>query len=213
MPDPTCPLCAAPDAKPFATAFARRYFRCPACELTFLDRTLLPSAEEERRECLLHENDPADPGYRRHLAHLLDPLTARLPPGSQGLDYGCGPGPAISTILAERGFRVADWDPLFRPDPAPLARRYDFVTCTEVAEHFHHPAEEFRRLAGLLRPGGVLGLMTSLLLDGIDFPRWGYMRERGHVCFYRPATIDWIAREHGMAAEVIGGNVAVLRGV
>jgi len=50
---------------------------------------------------------------------------------------------------------------LFRPGSEALTRTCDFITCTEVAEHFHRPADEFRRLDALLKPGGWLALMQK----------------------------------------------------
>ena len=98
-----------------------------------------------------------DPGYRRFLSKLADPLRGRLAPGAHGLDYGCGPGPALAAMLREAGHEMALYDPVYYPDTAPLQARYDFVTCTEVAEHFHAPAQEFDRMGALLRPGGLAG--------------------------------------------------------
>ncbi len=79
---------------------------------------------------LHHENHLDDPGYRRFLSKLADPLLARLPAGSKGLDYGCGPGPALAAMLREAGHQVALYDPFFHPDLTPLERSYDFETCT-----------------------------------------------------------------------------------
>ena len=62
-----------------------------------------------------------DAGYRRFLSKLADPLMARLAPGARGLDYGCGPGPALAAMLREAGHEVALYDPFFAPDPAPLS--------------------------------------------------------------------------------------------
>ena len=61
------------------------------------------------------------------------------------------PVPALAAMLTEAGHRMALYDPFFAPDPAPLAV-YDFVTCTEAAEHFHHPAAEFARLRAWCGP-------------------------------------------------------------
>lgn len=196
-PAPACPLCAAPAPEPLAQVRERRYWRCGTCDLAFLDPGQLPALDEERADYDLHENDPADAGYRRHLAKLTEPLIAGLTPGLEGLDYGCGPGPTLSAMLRDRGFRMTDYDPIFRPDPAALARTYDLIACTEAAEHFHRPGREFARLARLLRPGGRLGLMTRLRLPEIDFPTWFYLREISHVAFYSPATLDWLADRHG----------------
>lgn len=210
MPRP-CPLCRASTLAPFAEVRGRRYFRCGTCAITILDPAQLPAPAEERAEYALHRNDPDDPGYRRFLAQAIDPLLERLAPGAEGLDFGCGPGPAVAAMLGGRGFAVRNYDPLFDPDTAALDRRYDFVTCTEVAEHFHDPAAGFAQLDRLLRPGGWLALMTGVLRDDAAFAGWSYIREASHVAFYRPETLAWIAGRFGWALEMAGRNVALFR--
>lgn len=205
----TCPLCARPDARPFTRAHGRRYLRCRECLLTFLhpaDR-LDPAAERAHYDT--HENDPADDGYRRFLRRLADPLMARLEPGMEGLDYGSGPGPTLSRILGEHGFATADYDPFFTPDPAPLRRTWDFVTCTETAEHFFEPGREFETLAGLLRRPGWLGVMTQPLDDDETFASWRYARDPTHVSLYRVETLEWLARRHDWDLERPRHDVAL----
>jgi len=204
-----CPLCAAPDAGPFAETRTARYLRCPACELTFMAPEHRPGPEAERAHYGTHENDPDDPGYRAFLDRLAAPLAERLAPAAAGLDYGCGPGPTLSRMLEERGFSVALHDPFFAPNPAALLRDYDFVTASEVAEHFFHPGAEFRRLDGLLRPGGWLGVMTEMAHDGRDFARWRYARDPTHVAFYREATLRWIAGRFGWRLHLPAPGVAL----
>ena len=53
-------------------------------------------------------------------------------------------------MLREAGHEVTDYDPMFAPDAAAMAAgaQYGFVTCTEVAEHFYRPAQEFDHMAG-----------------------------------------------------------------
>ncbi|WP_448188895.1 class I SAM-dependent methyltransferase [Azospirillum sp. sgz301742] len=206
-----CPLCGAETPTPFAEVAGRRYLRCGHCRVTILDPAQLPSLEAERAEYGLHQNDPGDPGYRRFLAQVTEPLLERIAPGAEGLDFGCGPGPAIAAMLGERGHPVRNYDPLFHPDAAALERRYDFVTCTEVAEHFHRPSDGFERLDGLLRPGGWLGLMTGVLRDDAGFATWTYIRELSHVTFYRPETLTWIAGRFGWDLEPVGRNVTLFR--
>lgn len=205
----TCPLCANPDAHDFARAHDRRYFRCRECFLTFLhpDERLDASAERARYET--HDNDPSDAGYRSFLRRLADPLMARLVPGMEGLDYGSGPGPTLSLILRENGFETTDYDPFFAPDPAPLQRTWDFVTCSETAEHFFEPGREFATLSGLLRRPGWLGVMTRVLDDDAGFPSWWYVRDPTHVSFYRAETLEWIAAHHGWALERPHADVAL----
>jgi len=206
---PPCPLCGAESTVALAAVRKRNYFSCADCALAFLDPAQLPSKEEELAEYRLHRNDPADPRYRAFLCRLTDPLLARLRPGDRGLDFGCGPGPAVSVMLREQGFSVQDWDPFFRPDEGALQAPYDFITCTEAAEHFHHPATEFRRLDSLLRPGGVLGVMTSMLMPATSFADWHYIREITHVSFYRPETMLWLATAFGWHAAIESGTVVI----
>jgi SAM-dependent methyltransferase len=206
-----CPVCLAPPVEVFLAAGGRTYWRCARCEARFLDPRDRPSPAEEHAHYLLHENDPADPRYRRFLARLADPLVARLPRGSSGLDYGCGPGPALSAMLRDAGHGVALFDPFFRPDHSVLDRQYDFVTCTETAEHFHHPAGEFDRLMALVRPGGWLAIMTCFQTDDGRFATWHYRKDPTHVVFYREKTLRFLAVRRGWSCEVPVKDVALMR--
>jgi hypothetical protein len=208
---PACPLCRGAGAPPFAEAHGRRYFACDGCGLLFLapGQRLDRAAEVARYDT--HENDPSDPRYRAFLCRVADPLVERLSPGAEGLDYGSGPGPTLSVMLEEMGFRMAIYDPFYAPDSQPLDRTYDFVTCTETAEHFFDPRAEFGRLDGLLRPGGIIAVMTEIFHDEIDFQDWHYSRDPTHVCFYRPATLLWICHQFGWSLEMPHPNVALFR--
>lgn len=208
---PTCPVCLESAPRPFMVVGGRDYWRCEACEATFLAPTQRPTPADERAEYLLHANDPQDAGYRCFLSRLAGPLLARLPPACEGLDYGCGPGPALAAMLREAGHDVALYDPFFAPDAAVLERRYDFITCTEAAEHFHDPAGEFDRFDRMLRPGGWLALMTCFQTDDARFARWHYRRDPTHVVFYRAATFQCIARRFGWQCEVPCKDVVLMR--
>ena len=198
----TCPVCRAPTAQLFQRIDGRQYRRCGACEARFLDACQRPSRQDELAHYLHHENDADDPRYRGFLSKLAEPLMCRLSPGLSGLDYGCGPGPALVAMLSEAGHAMSIYDPFFFPDPAPLEGTYDFITCTEVAEHFHHPAEEFDRLGRMLRPGGRLAVMTCFQTDDARFADWHYRKDPTHVVFYREATFHTIAAQRGWTCEV-----------
>jgi hypothetical protein len=206
-----CPVCLSEKVGAFLSAGGRDYWRCPECLATFLDPAQLPDAAAERERYLLHRNDPADAGYRRFLDRLAGPLLARLAPGSAGLDYGCGPSPVLAGMLAEAGHRVSLYDPFFHDDPAALSRAYDFITCSEAAEHFHRPAAEFARLDGLLRPGGWLAVMTGLLADDAGFERWHYRGDLTHVVFYKEETFRRLAERFGWSCEFPAADVILLR--
>lgn len=208
---PACPLCRGGAVTALLDDGARRYWRCGACHLTFLDPVARLSAEAEHRHYLSHENHVDDPGYRGFLARLADPLLECLAPGSRGLDYGCGPGPALAHMLREAGHDVALYDPFFEADRAVLAARYDFVTCTEVAEHFFDPAAEFARFDDLLRPGGWLGVMTCFQTEDDKFATWHYRQDPTHVVFYNRETLAFVAGRLGWSFESPAKDIALMR--
>jgi hypothetical protein len=205
-----CVLCGA-DAAGFAEAWGRSYLRCGQCGLTFMAPAQRLDAESERARYDTHRNDPGDAGYRSFLDRLALPLMERVRPPARGLDYGSGPGPTLSVMLEERGYDVVVYDPLYAPDAGALRATYDFVTCTETAEHFFNPGMEFRQLTTLLKPGGWLGVMTELLHDNVEFSAWWYARDSTHVCFYQPRTFEWIAARYGLELETVSRTVVFLR--
>jgi len=214
MPTVACPVCEEASTRFFAEAGSREYLRCDSCQSTFLTPTQRPDRSEEKREYDRHRNDIDDPGYRRFLARLATPLLERLAPRSAGLDYGCGPGPALAAMLEASGHQVRLYDPIYYPhtgSTGPLGDTYDFVTCTEVVEHMHRPAEEFRRIDALLRPGGHLGVMTVFQTDDARFVDWHYRRDPTHVVFYRESTLALIADRMRWTMEIPGANVAIFR--
>jgi len=206
-----CPLCHSSRASLLADINNRRYFECRDCELAFLDPAHRLDADAERTHYLTHNNDPADVGYRTFLDQLARPLSEQLPVGASGLDYGSGPGTTMSLMLRERGFAMTDYDPFFAPDINVLEHRYDFITCSETAEHFFDPATEFERFRQLLRPGGWLGLMTQIRLPDDSFTDWYYHRDPTHVCFYQLVTMEWIADYFGWTVQSPCKNVALFR--
>jgi hypothetical protein len=114
-------------------------------------------------------------------------------------------------MLAGAGHVMHLYDPFFFPDSAVLDQQFDFVTCTEVAEHFHQPHAEFTRLVALVKPGGLLALMTNFQTDDSRFADWHYRRDPTHVTFYREQTCHVIAAEFGLACEIPSKNVVFLR--
>jgi SAM-dependent methyltransferase len=188
----------------------RAYHRCANCQATLLAREHFLSTDEEHAHYLTHENDVNDKGYRDFLSRLAVPLLARLSPNSSGLDYGCGPGPALAVMMRKAGHEIAVYDPYFAPDDAAFSKAYDFITCTETVEHLHNPHDEFARLVSMLKPGGILAVMTIFQTDDERFEGWRYRQDPTHVVFYRPQTFEVIARQHGLTCEVIRKDVVFL---
>ncbi len=186
----------------------REFRSCPVCSLIHVPPRFHIAPDAEAARYRLHRNDPGDEGYVRFLGQLADPLCRLLDPGSRGIDYGSGPGGVLAGMLRERGFICDGYDPVFDPrDPAPP---YDFAACAEVFEHFHEPGAEIARLVALLRPGGVLGVMTEFRPPGSTPAQWHYTSDPTHVAFYTMETFAWIACRMGLRLIYADGRRVVI---
>lgn len=167
-----------------------------------------PATAKAHYDC--HNNDPGDLRYRAFLSRLANPLIDRLTIGAHGLDYGSGPGPTLSLMLEEAGFTTDIFDPLYSPNQACLNRSYDFITASEVAEHFDQPRTEFQRLWAILRPGGLLGIMTKRLSTPAAFINWHYKNDPTHISFYAADTFLWISKWLSASLEFVDRDVVLL---
>lgn len=204
-----CPVCERAELQHFQSIKQQHYLRCRECQCTVMAPECRLSAEQEKAIYQYHDNNPGDPGYRRFLSKVADPLLARLPRGANGLDFGCGPGPVLAGMLEEVGMTMALYDPFFYPQPDVLQQQYDVITCTEVLEHLHQPASVLRQLDGLLKPGGLLAVMTCFQTDDTRFASWHYRRDPTHVVFYKEETLESIAKQHQWSLEVPRKDVAI----
>ena len=121
------------------------------------------SPKEEKSEYDLHENSSDDPGYRRFLARLFDPVSHQLAPNSYGLDFGSGPGPTLSVMFEEAGHSMEIYDPFFAPET--------IVFSTTV------------RLHCCFRSGGAFALSTTgigqaLVLSETEWFAWHHDQTR-----------------------------------
>lgn len=206
---PICPLCGGDAGTTFHTDGAVRYFECGACALVYRDPVYWPTRRAEEGRYREHRNDPDDAGYIGFLRRLAEPVVERLPAGARGLDFGCGPAPALGALLTAAGFTCASYDPLFAPDESLLEQTYDFVTCSEVLEHLHAPGTALALLGKLLAGGGMFGVMTQYRGNAVSFAHWWYRRDSTHVCFYSEATMRWIAGDRGWAVELPRPGIAL----
>ncbi|MDG2047192.1 MAG: class I SAM-dependent methyltransferase [Halioglobus sp.] len=208
-----CPLCMGVEVTPYSSDRRRFYLCCATCWLVFVPPKWHLSRSAEKAEYELHQNKTDDPAYRKFLSRLMGPLVARLAAGAHGLDFGCGPGPALAHMLREDGFHVSLYDSFFMCDERTLHGSYDFICATEVVEHLHHPAQELEHLWSLLRPGGWMGVMTKLVRNRAAFSRWHYKNDPTHVCFFSANAWRWWAQDHGASLEIIGTDVILLQRV
>ena len=206
-----CPICSGTNVFSFQLIGSIEYFRCKTCQGLFTDPKSRLSPEKEKERYSLHNNDVDDPEYRKFLSKLYDPLIKKLKKESRGLDYGCGPGPALASMLREEGFSVDIYDPYFFPDESYRDKVYDFITCTEAAEHFYEPQKEFNKLDQVLADKGILGVMTNFYEDTINFEDWYYRKDPTHVVFYAVKTLQCIAEERSWEVDIQCGNVVFFK--
>lgn len=206
-----CPLCESARTAAFNRSAGRTFIRCADCALVFVSRSELPPPEVEKARYTLHRNNPRDSGYRRFLSPMKDALLSATAEGAVGLDFGCGPGPALAHMLHEEGRVITLYDPFFAPDEAVWSSTYDFIVAAEVFEHLHRPAFELDRLFAALRPGGVPGVITGFAHDTADeFAQWHYIRDPTHVCFFSRRTFASIATRWRAAARFPAHHIALL---
>lgn len=205
----SCPLCGNVHTAFYHEDKIRRYLQCINCGLVFVPAEFHLSESEEKTIYDLHENDANDEGYQTFLRRLADPLIARLPPSSKGLDFGCGPGPALHLLLERAGHSVRLYDKFYARDEAVLAQRYHFITATEVVEHLSEPRDVLALLWKQLLPDGLLALMTKRVSSVEAFQRWHYKNDPTHIIFFSETTFRWLAKSWQADVEFPAADVVI----
>ncbi len=206
-----CPLCDSFATRPYFSDKHRSYYQCDRCALVFVPEAYRLDKKSEKAIYDLHENAVSDPGYRQFLSRIYTPLMERLAPASFGLEFGCGPGPALAAMLSESGHKVNLYDLFYYPDKDVLSEQYDFVTATEVIEHLYSPKQVWKEWLKLLKPDGWLGIMTKLVKDVHAFEKWHYKNDLTHVCFFSRDTFEYLAKQDQLSLEFVGNDVIFLR--
>ncbi len=206
-----CPLCAGENICAYSQDRFRKYLVCLSCALVFVPEQYHVCEKQEKARYDLHNNQPDDPGYRKFLGRLYKPLCGQIPPGASGLDFGCGPGPALAAMFRESGYFIDVYDKFYAPDKEVFEKTYDFIAAAEVVEHLRYPGHDLAGLKKLLKPGGILGIMTKLVKNRQAFNKWHYKNDQTHICFFSQQTFKWLALHWRMPVEFIGNDVILIR--
>lgn len=203
-----CSLCRA-DAGYFYSGRNGDYFRCARCRGISLSPENFPDEKTEKARYETHNNDVSDVRYQKFVSPIVNEIVNSFSVNHKGLDFGCGTGPVIQYLLNQKGFSINLYDPFFRNNQSVLTKKYDFIACCEVIEHFHQPDREFQLLFSLLKPGGKLFCMTDFYGDDTDFEGWNYKEDPTHVFFYHSDTTEFIRENFGFVKCQIENRLVV----
>jgi SAM-dependent methyltransferase len=189
------------------------YNKCNECTLIFLLPQFYLNQKDEKARYDEHNNVMND-GYKNFLSIAINSLLPHITRESVGLDFGCGPNPALSQIMKEEyGIQhVSNYDVYYHCNDELITNRehyYDFIISTEVVEHLYEPIKQFTLLNQLLKPGGHLCIMTGMKFEEKQFGNWWYIRDPTHVVFYQHSTMQWIAQHFGLQVQFPHVNVAL----
>ena len=204
-----CIVCKSKLISSFTTKDKKTYWQCSCCSVKFLDQAFFIDEDTEKGRYLEHQNEIGDPAYLKFLSKLSKPLKTKLKFDDRGLDFGCGHGPALAEMFKEDGYSIDLYDPFFYPNKEVFSNKYNFITCTETAEHFFNPNREFKTLDSILAPGGWLGVMTTFLTEDKSFDSWYYRRDPTHVVFYAEQTFEVIAEQNNWQLEIPAKDIAL----
>ena len=206
-----CTVCKNNKIVTFAEIDNLLYWRCQVCEAILLDSKHFITSKSEKKHYLKHNNNIDDNGYKDFLLRLINPIRNKIFIDDIGLDYGCGYAPALAHILRQDGYKVELYDPFFFPNKSVFLRKFNFITCTEVIEHFFNPYKEFEKIDNMLPKNSFLAILTTFIPKDSLFESWYYRRDPTHVVFYNKKTFEIIASQRNWVTEYPEKNVVIFK--
>ena len=205
----TCTVCKSSNIEFFLKSGKLFYWECNVCGSKFLDPKNYVSRSDEKKHYLKHNNSITDLNYKNFLLKLIEPVKDKISTSDIGLDYGCGFAPALANIFKSYGFKVELYDPFFFPNKDVLLKKYKFITCSEVVEHFFNPCDEFDKINNLLDDNSWFGVMTTFLPKDELFENWYYRRDPTHVVFYKKKTFQHIGYQRNWQVFFPSENIVL----
>lgn len=177
------------------------YHRCEVCAFISKDPACYVSHEEAFVIYDRHENQIGDPLYEAYFIDFIETWISNFKAQSrEALDFGSGPVPVLAHILKHKyAFEVDIYDKYYAPEKVFKGKQYDLITLTEVLEHLPDPMWYFELFRSLLKPGGMIAVMTQFHhRDDAAFKHWHYRRDESHVSFFTPETMTHIAEQFNL---------------
>lgn len=198
-----------------------RIVRCNRCRLVYTNpRPRADTIFEGYRKAV-------DPDYAREdssrsiNAHLSLHTLKRFAHSGRLLDVGCATGYFLNAARLDfetQGVELSEWAAKYARerlrldvvnaglDDAPFpSEHFDVVALNDVLEHFTDPRAALLRIHGLLRPGGLLYLVTpdiESLSARLMRGRWWGLRP-AHVYYFSTTTLAALLRETGFEVELV----------
>lgn len=205
-----CPLCNNLNTYVYSRDKKREYQQCRNCSTVFVTDQYHLSIENEKKRYDLHTNSKDDNYYSDFLNRIVTPITSFVEKGSHGLDFGSGPGPILKDLFKPFNIKLSEYDLYYNNDKSLLDRNWDFIVTTEVIEHLKEPYKTIKALWDIIKTGGVLGVMTSLLTEDIDFNSWYYKGDPTHITFYSKNSFNWLAKELNATMFFFDKDITIL---
>lgn len=212
-----CAICGDSHPRFLLSHSAFRIVRCARCGLVFVNpRLRLPLIESEYGP-QFDGFDPKHTGKKLRTARKLICQIERFKKKGRLLEIGCGTGNFLQTALEKNweveGTEISDFavrvvhDKLgIKIHRGPIERlplqpaSFDVVCLFEVIEHLTHPLASMRRVAQLLRPGGLLALSTpnieTLVFKYVGKKYYQYF-PTGHLYYFSPLTLKHLLQTAG----------------
>lgn len=198
-----CPLC----GNKGGSFYKDTFFVCSNCSGIFRPPKSYPSPAAEKARYETHNNDVFDQGYQNFVSPIASAVLNEHSPDDSGLDFGAGKAPVLSKLLLDKNYKIEQYDPFFHIHPELLEKKYDYIVCCEVIEHFHYPAKDFKLLRKLLKPNKSLYCMTHIYSPDINFDKWYYKNDNTHVFIYQKETLEWIKINFAFSSMTIDNRM------
>lgn len=198
-----------------------RIVRCRSCGLIYTNPRPSPALIARAYAKAVDRDYALEDSSRSINAHLALHTIKRFVRDGRLLDVGCSTGyflnaarldfetcgvePSRWAVEYARGRLHLDVREGGLDDVELPAEGFDVITLNDVIEHFPDPLGALRRIHGLLRPGGLLYLVTpniqslsARLLRG----RWWGLRP-AHLYYLTPATLSAMLRKAGLEVVLL----------
>lgn len=219
----TCPSCQANWLAPFGARGAFTLARCQSCGLVFV-REKVPNGFIEKfydgRSCDAHTKD--DQELRRRISDRLDHVGELKLSGRRALDVGCGPG-LFMDEAQKRGFDCVGIDADAQrveycrqrglnvvhgllPHPEVPEGSFDLVWLSHVIEHVPNPPQFIAQLARMLRPDGLLCILTpniQSLAVRVCRSHHRFVIPPEHLTYWSKASLLRAMKTAGFATETV----------